>query len=248
MSHRASQYWNEPFTSPRRAPNRAFTLVEMLVSLAIVSAIVTMVYGSYAATSRSLDTYGRRMDCSERAHLVLRMMARQIRCAYMPSPETRLVQAETGKEKRQTPQITAFQGNPSQLRGEILRFTTTSGLSGGLDGSVGISRVAYRYDQVSRTLSIRSEPDVYRSEGHRNANAWQSVLGGLAGIELEFHDGQRWQPRWDSQEAGGLPRAVRIGLSIQDESGRTHRYATTVPILCRPGVQVQQVKKAAAKR
>ena len=59
-----------------------FTLLEALVAMAIVVSIVSMVYGSYFATSKSADVYKARMTTSESAGGVLQQMARQIRCSY----------------------------------------------------------------------------------------------------------------------------------------------------------------------
>ena len=198
----------------------------MLVSLAIVSAIVTMVYGSYAATSRSLDVYGSRMACSEQALFAIRMMARQIRCAYAPPAPT-----------------AAFQAEPRNLRGDLLSFTTTGGSGLGLDRPVGISRVAYRYDERAGILSICCEPGMCRPDDLRNSGTWRPMLTGVTSIELGFYDGRNWQPRWDTKPNGQLPQAVKVTLSVMGKNGREHRYATTVPIICRRATQVQQVKK-----
>lgn len=214
----------------------------MLVSLAIVSTIVTMVYGSYAAASRSLDVYGSRMACSERAHLVLRMMARQIRCAYVPPAATR--PTETGVDSQNTPaeSIAAFRAESRGLRGNILSFTTTGGFGLGLDSPVGISRVAYRYDESRATLLICCEPCVYGPDSLRETVAWRPALTGLTEIEMEFYDGRQWQPRWNSEQAGRLPQAVKIALAVTDENGRAHRYATTVPIVCRTAPPTRETR------
>jgi len=209
-----------------KAEHKAFTLIEMLVSLAIVSTIVTMVYGSYAATSRSLEVYSSRMACCERAQLALRLMARQIRCAYAPATAP-----------------TVFQAEPQNLRGDLLSFATTSGFGLGLDRPVGISHVAYRYDSRARILSLRCEPGVYRQDSLRDSDTWRPMLTDVASIELKFHDGRNWQPRWDSTHGGRLPQAVKIVLSITDERGRHRHYATTVPVVCQKASQVQQVRK-----
>ncbi|MDI9433013.1 MAG: type II secretion system protein, partial [Planctomycetes bacterium] len=65
-----------------RRHNPGFTLIEMLVALAMIATIVSMVYGSYAATSRSMEMYDSRLTCAQRTQLVLRLMERQLRCAY----------------------------------------------------------------------------------------------------------------------------------------------------------------------
>jgi len=227
-----------------KAAHRAFTLIEMLVSLAIVSVIVTMVYGSYAATSRSLGVYSSRMACSEQAHLALRMMARQIRCVYTP-PTTGRTAKDTDRAATTTP--AAFQAEPGNVRGEILSFATTGGFGQGLDKPLGISRVAYRYDESARTLSICCEPSTHRPDRLRDSGTWRPMLTGVTGIELGFHDGRNWQPRWESKHGGQPPQAVRIALTVTDEQGREHHYATTAPILCRAAAPRQQVEKAGVK-
>ncbi len=231
-----------PHTS---AVTKAFTLIEMLISLAIVSCIVTMVYGSYAATSRSLGVYHHRMACSERAHLVLRMMARQLRGAYLPPKEPAPTRTSAKPQDIRAAPIPAFRADSREPRGEVLTLTTTGGF--GLDESVGISRIAYRYDRHNSTLAIRCELATQRSDASQDPGTWRTALQGVANLELEFYDGRQWQTRWDSKQAGRLPQAVRIGLAVVDESGREHHYGTTVPVLCRSAPQGQQVKTTVEK-
>jgi prepilin-type N-terminal cleavage/methylation domain-containing protein len=228
-----------------RSRNNAFTLVEILIGMAIIGLIVAMVYGSYAATTRSLDIYNSRMTCSERAHLVLRLMTHQLRCAYAPprlAPATsKATLAGRGSEQFGSPGVRGisapaavlFQGDPREAGGEILRFLTTGGLSQGPDQPGGISRISYRYETQNRVLSLSCEPSLSPADRRRDSPLWRPVLSGVTGIDLEFYDGRRWQPTWNARETARLPQAVRIILTIVDESGRTHRYETAAPIACR---------------
>jgi prepilin-type N-terminal cleavage/methylation domain-containing protein len=228
-----------------RSRNNAFTLVEMLIGLAIIGLIVSMVYGSYAATTRALDIYGSRMTCSDRAHLVLRLMAHQLRCAYAPPLAAPATGSSTpmGRGNQQTGALAArgistastvlFQGNPQEAGGEILRFLTTGGLSQGPDKPGGLSRVSYRYETQNGVLSLCCEPSAGPADHRRDSPVWRPVLRGVTGVDLEFYDGQRWQSTWNSRETARLPQAVRIILTLVDESGRTHRYETAAPIACR---------------
>ncbi len=237
-----------------RRGNQAFTLIEMLIALAIVGLIVTMVYGSYAATSRSLSIYNSRMTCSERAYLVLRLMARQIRCAYTPSFQAGVPseagEGQNGRLPRNSisrASTAVFRGDPHEPGGEILCFTTTGGLGLGPDRPGGLSRISYRYDARSGTLSVSCEPCVHPFDNRRNAQVRRPVLSGVSSIELEFHDGHRWQQAWSSGKTGRLPRAVRIAFTITDESGRTHHYGTTVPTALGSGVPGQQRRTLAGR-
>jgi len=225
-----------------RTTHRAFTLIEMLVSLAIVSSIVTMVYGSYAATSRSLDVYSSRMACSERAHLVLRMMARQIRCAHLPPAATPPRQEQAKRPLASAEPVAAFRAEPAGLRGDLVNFITTGGFDLASDSPIGVSRVAYRYDRSRNALLICCEPCVTGPGGTRDANAWRPVLTGLSEIELQFFDGLRWQSNWDSKETGRLPQAVRIAMAVTDRKGLAHHYATTVLPACRSASRGSQTR------
>jgi len=222
------------------AAHRAFTLIEMLLSLAIVSCIVTMVYGSYAATSRSVDVYSSRLACSERAQLVLRMMTRQIRCAHVPPTPTNIGKGGPGRGNPAVGPGTAFQGQTRNLRGDLLSFGTTSGFSLGLDRPVGISRVGYRYDERAKILSICCEPSIGRPDNLQKSATWRPMLTGVTSIELQYYDGRNWQPRWDSKSNRKLPQAVKIALSVVEKGGREHRYATMVPIVCQEASPVPQ--------
>jgi prepilin-type N-terminal cleavage/methylation domain-containing protein len=238
--------WRMAGSMSDRRRDKAFTLVEILVALAIISMIVTMVYGSYAATTRSLDVYNCRMTCSGQADLVLRLMARQIRCAYAPPAPARPTQpsAFSGQPGPQFGNSSVpgaawgtapafFQGDSRDARGEILRLLTTGGFSPSPDRPGGLSRISYRYEAQDNVLAICWQPCAGPFEQPRGTPVWHPVLSGVTGIELEFHDGQQWQPRWTSGPAGKLPGAVRVTLTVVDESGRTHNYRTAAPVACR---------------
>ncbi len=208
-------------TTDYRRPTTAFTLIELLVALALVSTIMTMVYGSYAAATRCLDRYGGRMASSERASLVLRLMARQIRCAYAPTAPSPSAQPAS---------LTPAPAASTQFRadGTTLSFITT----GGPDRSAAFSRIQYHYDSFNGTLSIGSQPYTYGTETQPSSGYEQPILRSVTRMDLQFYDGRQWRPTWEGADSAGLPRAVKIVLTLIDEKNRLHEYGTTVPIVC----------------
>ena len=237
---------------------RGFTLIEMMVGLAIIACIVTMVYGSYAATTRTLDVYQSRMAGSERVQLVLRLMARQIRCAHIPpSSKTDSPSASPGpaddkatvqspsRDGLAKPRRVLFQGDALERRGEILRFVTTGNPSLGSNHPAAPSLVTYRYDKASGVLSLGGEArPLHRAQESAD---WTTILSGVTSVSLDLHDGQRWQHRWDSQETRRLPQAARIALTLADESGRAAQYEIAAPIICQAGAR-EQPRKVPTKR
>lgn len=205
----------------------AFTLVELLVALALVAAIVTMVYGSYTAATRALDSYGSRMACRDRASLVLRLLARQLRCAYVPSLGIDPAAARpnsTSASATRAPRV-----EPFGTGGDTLRFTTTADQGIG----TGLVRVRYRLEPLGGTLSLCSEPYVYDANSLPEAQNWRPLLNNVRRLEVEFYDGRQWLSGFTAGPAQELPQAARITLSLADGKGRPQEFKTTVPLGCR---------------
>lgn len=225
-------------------------MIEMLVALTIIMGIVSMVYGSYVATTRSMDRHQARMTRSERACLALRRLGRQIRCAYVPwsdpndetavSPDGTTPIAATAVNRRSGLAETRlrgpspwFWGNPRGRRGKILSFVTTGGPVAGPDAPRGLSRVTYLYDRATATLSISTQETVDVFRRWEDAERVQPVLNNVTAIDLAFHDGREWQDEWDYEKNDGLPRAVKLEITITDENEREHHYGTTIGVMSR---------------
>lgn len=206
----------------RNRNNPAFTLIEMLVALMMIAMIVSMVYGSYAATSQSLQVYDSRLTCEQRAELALRLMARQIRCAYAPAePNEAKPIAEAAHES-----LPVFLGNAQEGRGEMLTLLTTAGLAGSPTTPQRLAVTRYRYDRVSGALSICNDSEVDESTPRQ----WQLLLDNVERIDLTFYDGRQWQPQWDYKHTHKLPRAVRIEMAVSAKDGREYELATTASV------------------
>jgi type II secretion system protein J len=232
-------------TTDYRLPATGFTLVEILVALALVSTIATMVYGSYAAVSRSLDLYGSRTACCERTCLVLRLVARQIRCAYVPPSPA--VPTPSSPQNRAAPALrAAFRADSRDVDGIILNFITTAGLATGPDTPTGIARAMYRYDSFHGTLSICCEPYGYAAADTQESGPWRPILSGVTRVELQCYDGRQWQAAW-TDESRRLPQAVKIGVTVLDEKDRPHEFEIAASIASRMAAPPQTISTGAAK-
>jgi type II secretion system protein J len=212
----------------RRPPAAGFTLVEVLIALTLVSTIATMVYGSYATACRSVDVYGSRLVCTERACLVLRLLSRQIRCAYAPPART-ISTSPSLQEGR----ASVFRGDSRAAGGTILSFVTTGRPGDGPEGATALARIRYRHEPANETLSICRDP--YRNETNtqEDSESWQPILRGVRRMDLQFLDGGQWHAAWTDGNSERLPQAVRIALTVVDEDSRPHVFGTTAMIVCR---------------
>jgi prepilin-type N-terminal cleavage/methylation domain-containing protein len=224
-----------------RLPTTGFTLVEVLVALALISTIVMMVYGSFLAASRSLDLYGSRMACDDRASLVLRLMARQLRCAYLPPVETDPLSSSSPNGVPSTPR-TSLPAEPLTASEAGLSFITTAGLGTG----PALSRILYRHDPATGILSLCGEPYLYGAEAQASARSWRPILTGVRSVEVQFYDGQQWQSGWTGASQT-LPQSAKIALAVVDEKNRLHEFETMVPLGCRRALPQPSVTTGAGK-
>jgi len=214
-----------------------FTLVEVLVAMTLIATILSMVYGSYFATSRSARVCQARMAMCYQGRAVLDQMARQIRCAYI-GPMVEDGDADVGKSgdlsRRavQKDSISYFAGNPNALDGEILRFVTTSGFVEGQGSANGLLETAYRFDKRTGKLSL-SQRRFIDTARRPEAEDWRPIAKDIERVELEFFDGRKWLRRWDFMHNKSLPHAVRIEIGCEAEDDQRYDYSTIAYISCR---------------
>jgi prepilin-type N-terminal cleavage/methylation domain-containing protein len=223
-------------TTGYRLPATGFTLVELLVALALVSTIVLMVYGSYTAALRAMDRYSRRLACADRACLVLRLMARQLRCVYLPAAGTEPVPGAAAAARLPP-------AGPFETGGATLGFVTTAGP----DRAAALTRVTYQLDPSRGTLSLCSQPYVSGAAASgADPAAYRPILTGVTGLEVQFYDGRQWQAGGTAAAGRTLPQGVKIALSVVDENHCPLAFETMVPLGCRTAPPQEQTQTRAA--
>ena len=223
-----------------RLDKHGFTLVELLVAVALIAAILSMVYGSYFATSKSAQTCKARITVSQQGRQTLEQMARQIRCSYAGTvadrTETKPVETgsmQTGQEGMiLEDDFSYFNGNSVAPRGEILHLVTTYRLFGEKESADGLFEVTYKFDKRASLLSLSQREFVGTAQKTGEKN-WQPIAKGVKSLELTFFDGKKWLRSWDFQDKKKLPCAVRIEISCEDEDHRQYDSATVAYVSCR---------------
>ena len=218
-----------------RLRQHGFTLVELLVAIALIAMVLSMAYGSYIATTRSAQACKSRIALAEKGRKTLEQIARHIRCSYVGSvsdvtenEKTGSVQTEVGPETT----VSYFSGDARALNGEILCLVTTSGLAEEKGATDGLFEVVYKFDKRTSelALSLARFVGVAREAEKRN---WRVIADQIESIDLAFFDGEKWLKRWDFEDKNGLPRAVRIEIGGENESFQRYDYSTVAYVSCR---------------
>ena len=102
-----------------RTRQRGFTLIEILVAVALISIVLSMVYGTYVTTTRSAQACKSRIVLCEQGRTTLEQIARHIRCSYAGSePEPAAEDVEAGSDRTQVvsvEDVEYFNGNAKAL-------------------------------------------------------------------------------------------------------------------------------------
>lgn len=178
---------------------RGFTLLELLVAVAVGVIVLASIYGVYTGVSRARDRVERRSEAAHQARVIFDRLGRELRGAYPAAGAA-----------------PPFAGGSAGGKGQaFLRFATTASTPEG--GSRGGIRVV-RYELFPGATP--DEPgELRRSEapaflGEPPPERAYRMLGGVAALQPRFYVGTGWQESWP-ESAGRQPLAVELTLTLQ---------------------------------
>lgn len=231
-----------------RTRKDSFTLVEILVALAIIVTILFILHGSFAATSRSAEACDNTIVPFQYLRQTVERMARQIRCAYAPhsvnTAKDTLPFSDTDAKSFDPAQSVSLQrtepkrrinylnSNPDIPGGEVLHLVTTNTILSGKVPQNGLFDVVYKFDKTRGVLFVSEQRFIGAATNVGSVKNWQPILTNIVSFELAFFDGQLWLSKWDFNDSKSLPRIVRITVISQDDNHRQCHYTTTAYVNC----------------
>jgi general secretion pathway protein J len=185
----------------RAGRNRSsgFTLIEVLIAVAITSLVLMAIYGVFTSVDGARRRLANDSEAYHRARVIFDRIGREVRGAYL-RPDTL---------------ETYLEGRGGDRREPYLTLTTTATTPQG-DGG-GLSQVRYEWledaENAKETLVLTRhesgtrQPEESGREGYRLATDIEEVW-------LRFHDGTDWKDDWDSRSQGP-PKRVEIAMRIR---------------------------------
>jgi general secretion pathway protein J len=226
-----------------RFESSGFTLIEVMLALAILGFVTTIMWGSFNQTitnKRAIET------AQERTHTVrvaLMRMAREIEMAYLSASEN------TALSDRRTFLIGSARGDVDELSfSTFAHQRLRAGLAEG-DTSV-IGYFGERDPDDRRVLNLmRRETRRLQAENPSNIIGEAYVLcPDVSRVKFSYYDHKlkEWETDWSTLNASGqqyLPAHIRITLTVIDERGQEVSYSTDARIQMTEKVDYKPVKQ-----
>jgi type II secretion system protein J len=223
---------------------RGFTLIEILMAMAIIAEIIVMVYGSYSIASKSAKACTSRIALLDETRDALAQMSRQISCSYAGRKETETSPGKAVfiKEKKNRKKMnTLFEGDCDRVNGQILHFVTTTSALRNQQAVDGLFKVIYKFDKNTGRLFVSETKFVGSSTSLDSSRLWLPIGRDIKAVELAFYDGRKWLEKWDIKEKRSLPRAVKVDITVDHEDCQPYHYTTIASVYCQ-AVETEQNK------
>ena len=214
-----------------RHKNRTgFTLIEVMIALAILGFITTIIWTSFGRMLESRDYVERIQERFHGVRTALNRMQREISMAYL----SRHVSGD-----RRT--ATIFKAT-REGHGYRLVFTNVAGMKMYEDANTTDSNVIHYYldsdqdDPGQMNLMRKQTRRLVEDPEIEDTDIPAYVLAeNIEGMEMQFFDVQQneWADEWDTsgvEKANRLPTRVKITLISIDEQGREQKFTTQTRI------------------
>ena len=188
-----------------------FTLLELMISLTIISLIVVIIFGAFSVGSRACEKGEQDVNIRQRLRIVLELVKRQLssacrRTIKIDGDETVLFKGEKNSLDFAS-RLFLVPGKQSGV--SYVKYVVESD-----KGDQGESLKLFEMNDLSLNESDLKTPD---------KDDYHILISGMKNIWIEYlkkhEDGAyKWQDVWDPKEEEFLPLAVRMAFECADDS------------------------------
>jgi prepilin-type N-terminal cleavage/methylation domain-containing protein len=199
--------WNKARRLGNINADDAFTLVEILIAMAMAGFVIAAVYTIFVSTNRSYHTQDRVVDAQQRARVGIDFMVRDIRLAGLDPL---------------APAIDPVDGNGAgikQATATKLRLTTDLGVNGVIDDGDGASPL--NQERITYEFSINSlRRCLYEGTA---SESWQTLIKDVSALAFSYLDK-------DGNPTATLAdiRTVVISMTVEGEDVRGQAFTRTL--------------------
>jgi len=185
--------------------NQGFTLVEVVLAIALSALLLVAVYSTYFSITRSINGTLGTQELLETGRILLEMLKRDIR----------------GIAGSRFPLVSTVEETNGKLVTNIAFVTSTPSPTN-----------PFKWNKVGYTLiQDRQGQWIFIKKAAKNPSDDLDQLGAVfeisrlvSSFRLTFFDGTQWLDQWDSRSTGKLPKQVRISVELSDEKKNVQTF------------------------
>ncbi len=205
-----TNYW-----LPKRT---GFTLVELLIAVAISSIVFLTLISTYSMTLRTLEKWDSREEDYYLARNIFKRMRSEISSVYFIS-DSQAVSTQQGN--------TDYNG----LEGDGKSFSFYTTIKSLYFPFTCLTKVTYKFvvDDKNKRLLIRKEEPLINFSLEENKYLKSYVYSdNLKDLNFKYSDGENWHDTWNIEQASQILYGIRIELvSSHEEKFSTVIYLPT---------------------
>lgn len=200
-----------------------FTLVELLIAIAILSIIMAVVYKSFYASTEGIKRAEAVDDINSTARVIFLKLMDDINSAYLTGKDVIFV--GDSKRDKDLPQDSLSLTSLSNLR--MVRDAKETDLY-----ETGYYlKEDYDYQrQEKKTSLFRREKKTIGIEPVLEGGEAYELTDEIAGIRFSYFDGTSWKDNWDSRITKALPKGVEVEIILFDADKRKRIFKTIIDV------------------
>jgi general secretion pathway protein J len=193
--------------SDRDLGQGGFTLIEIVLAVALSAMLLTAVYWTYFNINRSIDAAEENQEALETGRMLTEMIRKDIR--GIVSDRFSL------SAKNQTVD--------GRVLGQV-EFVTTAGFHA---DPLKLRRIGYELvvNDKGDKVFVRKESTDLADPLDRTSTRVFELSRIVRGFHLQFYNGTDWTEAWDSGASGALPKQIRVIFDVSDSKGRDKRFS-----------------------
>jgi general secretion pathway protein J len=211
---------------------QGFTLIEVMVAMAIFASMTTLIWGSFSLTANSKRKIEEIEDRYHQLRLGMNRLAREISMAYLSKNDV------AGAVKPRTMFVSQRNARIDDLTFSSLAHIVLRENAKECDQSVIRYFASPDPNDRKRTHVMRRESRRLGGQQPGEDGPAYIIIEDVEALHFQFFDepANEWKESWNTTSADGqpdrLPKKVRIALTIRDENGReiTLLSGTVVPM------------------
>jgi len=231
---------------------KGFTLLEVLVSMAILAIILATIYSAYTTNVEAIQIARQNGEVHQTARIVLDRMTKDLQSALIQAGEDRKEESgasqkaklgQAGKDRKEESGssekiklgLVGQQREINRRRADRIDFTTVTHLPLTERGpSSDLCEIGYLVseDPEGKVLVLLKRDDPTADEDFTEGGSLQEIARNVIEFNLTYLDSRGEESdKWSTLEGGaesGLPALIKLRLVLGDDLGREHIFSTAI--------------------